>query len=84
MSAGTIQTRIPEKFRTTAPSSGTGVYAWTRNEDGALVPSGNADLSAGQAWEYDGNGALVPTGEAITDDPYWEYDGNDDLVPIAP
>jgi|GEM_PF-2710595 len=83
MAAGTIQTRIPERFTSVIESSGTGVYAWTRDGDGALVPSGNADLTAGQAWEYDGSGNLVPTGDAITDDPYWEYDGGGNLVPIA-
>ena len=73
-----IQLRVPEAF-TTGIDIPDGVWAWTLNDLGELVPSGETDLTAGQAWEYV-SGELVPTGAAITEDPYWEYDESGDLV----
>jgi hypothetical protein len=79
--AGTpLSTRIPEVFNPAAPvEGGAGVYAWTKDSGGNLVPSGLTGLTSGQAWEYSG-ADLVPTGDPITDDPHWQYSGSD-LVP---
>lgn len=75
-----LSTRIPKAFGAapTAPA-----YAWERNSDGDLVPTGATNLRAGQAWENTATGDLVPTGATITDDPYWEINDDGDLVPKA-
>ena len=77
--ARNIQLRVPEAF-STGLEIPDGVWAWTLNDQGELVPSGETELTEGQAWEYDGDGDLVPTGDTIILDPYWTYDESGDLV----
>jgi hypothetical protein len=73
-----IQLRVPESF-STGIDIPNGVWAWSLNEIGDLVPSGATGITDGQAWEYVSDD-LVPTGDAITEDPYWEYDESGNLV----
>lgn len=80
--ARNIHTRVPEDF-STGTDPGDGIWAWLYAE-GEMIPTGEANLTPGQAWEYDGDGDLVPTGDAITEDPYWQYDADGDLVPVTP
>jgi hypothetical protein len=76
-----VSTRIPERFQDPlAAVTAGGIWAWTLDGDGNLVPSGASNLTAGQAWEYDGDGNLVPTGQPIVADPFWQYDGDGNLV----